>query len=88
MITKSKEVDEYISNQPHETQRGLEEPRSLFWQAAPNVTKLMNNSIPAFALAEGGKRDWQIMIAGYKKAIGFYPHPTAVEAHGAKARFS
>jgi len=79
-VSKSKEVDEYISNQPPETQRALEELRSVIWQAAPNATELMNYNIPAFALVAGGKRDQQIMIAGYKKHVGFYPHPTAIEA--------
>jgi hypothetical protein len=27
---------------------------------------------------EGGKREEQIMIAGYKKHIGFYPHPITI----------
>ena len=40
---------------------------------------MMNYNIPAFALIEGGKRDQQIMIAGYKKHLGFYPHPSAIE---------
>jgi uncharacterized protein YdhG (YjbR/CyaY superfamily) len=79
-VSKSKEVDEYIANQPPETQRALKELRSLIWQAAPNVTELINYRIPAFALVEGGKRDQQIMIAGYKKHVGFYPHPATIEA--------
>ena len=54
--------------------------RSLIWQAAPQVTELINYQIPAFALVEGGKRDQQVMIAGHKKHVGFYPHPTAIEA--------
>jgi uncharacterized protein YdhG (YjbR/CyaY superfamily) len=78
--SRSKEVDEYISNQPPETRRALEELRSLIWQAAPNVIELINYRIPAFALVEGGRRDQQIMIAGYKKHVGFYPHPSAIEA--------
>jgi uncharacterized protein YdhG (YjbR/CyaY superfamily) len=77
---RSKEVDAYISVQPPETQRALEELRSCIWLAAPNVTELMNYNIPAFALVEGGKRDQQVMIAGYAKHIGFYPHPDVIEA--------
>ncbi len=82
--SRSKEVDEYIANQPPETRRALEELRSLIWQAVPNVTELMNYNIPAFALVEGGKRDQQIMIAGYKKHVGFYPHPIVIEAFSAE----
>lgn len=76
----SKEVDAYISAQPLETRRALEELRSYIWQAAPMVTELMNYNIPAFALVKGGKRDQQIMMAGYPKHIGFYPHPDVIEA--------
>jgi uncharacterized protein YdhG (YjbR/CyaY superfamily) len=28
---------------------------------------------------ENGKREQQIMIAAYKKHVGFYPHPTTIE---------
>jgi uncharacterized protein YdhG (YjbR/CyaY superfamily) len=40
----------------------------------------MNYSIPAFALVVGGKRDKQIMIAGYPKHVGFYPGPAVIDA--------
>ena len=77
---RSKEVDAYIAAQSPETQRALEELRSYIWQAAPNVSELLNYNIPAFALVEGGKRDQQVMIAGYPKHVGFYPHPDVIEA--------
>ncbi len=54
-VSQSREVDEYISNQPPETQRALQELRSYIRQAAPNVTELINYKIPAFALVEGEK---------------------------------
>jgi len=78
--SRSKEVDTYISNQPPETKRALEELRSYIWQAAPGVSELMNYNIPAFTLVKGGKRDKQIMIAGYPKHVGFYPHPDTIDA--------
>lgn len=77
--SKSTEVDEYISKQPLDTQRALKELRSLIWESSPYVSELMNYNIPAFALVEGGKREQQIMIAGYKKHVGFYPHPDVIE---------
>jgi uncharacterized protein YdhG (YjbR/CyaY superfamily) len=76
---KSREVDEYITNQPPETRQALELLRACIRQAAPHVTELMNYNIPAFALVEGGKREQQIMIAGYDKHVGFYPHPAVIE---------
>ena len=83
-VSKSKDVDKYISNQPFETQRALNELRSCIWQAAPNAEELINYNIPAFALVKGGKRDQQIMIAGYQKHVGFYPHPSVIEAFAEK----
>lgn len=76
----SKQVDAYIAAQPSDTQRALEELRSYIWLAAPQVSELMNYNIPAFALVKGGKRDQQIMIAGYPKHVGLYPHPDVIEA--------
>jgi uncharacterized protein YdhG (YjbR/CyaY superfamily) len=79
-VDRSKQVDAYIAAQPLETQRALKELRSCIWQAAPGVSELMSYNIPAFALAKGGKRDKQIMIAGYPKHVGFYPHPDVIDA--------
>ena len=79
-VNRSKEVDTYIATQPPETQRALEELRSCIHQAAPGVSELMNYNMPAFALVNGGKRDKQIMIAGYPKHVGFYPHPDTIDA--------
>lgn len=76
----SPEVDAYIAAQPRDTQRALESLRSYIRIAAPMAAELMNYGIPAFALVEGGKRDQQIMIAGYAKHVGFYPHPDVIEA--------
>ncbi|MEM1272097.1 MAG: DUF1801 domain-containing protein [Bacteroidota bacterium] len=77
---RSADVDAYIAAQPLAVRPALEEVRALIWQAAPHVTELINYDIPAFALVEGGKRDKQIMIAGYPKHIGFYPHPDVIAA--------
>lgn len=77
---RSKEVDAYIDEQPPEVQRALQELRACIRKAAPAATELVNYDIPAFALVEGGKRDQQIMIAGYPKHVGFYPHPDVIAA--------
>lgn len=79
-VHKSKEVDAYIATQPPEAQRALEELRSCIWKAAPGISELMNYGIPAFALVDGGKRDEQIMIAGYARHVGFYPSPDVIDA--------
>jgi uncharacterized protein YdhG (YjbR/CyaY superfamily) len=40
----------------------------------------MNYNIPAFALVAEGKRDKQIMIAGYAAHVGFYPGADVIAA--------
>lgn len=77
---RSKDVDAYIASQPAATQRALKELRSCIWKAAPGVAELLNYDIPAFALVEDGKRDKQIMIAGYAQHVGFYPGPDVIDA--------
>lgn len=79
-MNTSKAVDAYIAAQPPATRRGLEELRSCIWKAAPDVCEMMNYNIPAFALVKGGKRDKQIMIAGYAQHVGFYPGPDVIDA--------
>lgn len=72
-------VDDYIKEQPESTQRALEEIRMFIYEAVPEAIELFNYNIPAYALVKGGKRDQQVMIAGYKNHIGFYPDPTVME---------
>jgi uncharacterized protein YdhG (YjbR/CyaY superfamily) len=79
-LTRSKEVDAYISAQAPEVRQALEELRDCIRQAAPDAAELMNYNIPAFALVEGGKRDQQVMIAGYAGHVGFYPSPEVIAA--------
>jgi uncharacterized protein YdhG (YjbR/CyaY superfamily) len=76
----SPEVDAYLAGQPDKTRRALDQLRALIREAAPGVTELMNYRIPAFALVPGGKRDAQIMIAGYAGHVGFYPSPEVIES--------
>ena len=40
--------------------------------ARTEAIELINYDILAYALVKGGKRDKQIMIAGYKNFVGFY----------------
>lgn len=76
----SGEVGAYIAAQPPETRRALEQLRSYVREAVPDATELINYGIPAFALVKGGARDQQVMIAGYPRHVGFYPHPDVIKA--------
>jgi uncharacterized protein YdhG (YjbR/CyaY superfamily) len=75
---------EYLQEQPAETQSALEQLRACILEAVPDAEECINYNIPAFALIPGGKRDQQIMIAGFKKHVGLYPHPTTMEHFSAE----
>ena len=76
---KFKSAEAYFDAQPEKTKEVLLELKECILKAVPNATELLNYNIPAYALIEGGKREQQIMIAGYKKHVGLYPHPTTME---------
>jgi uncharacterized protein YdhG (YjbR/CyaY superfamily) len=71
-------IDDYIASQPDQVQNVLQELRSIIREAAPDATEVLNYKVPAFTLVPGGKRDQQIMMAGYAKFVGFYPFPTTL----------
>jgi uncharacterized protein YdhG (YjbR/CyaY superfamily) len=77
---KSEAVWEYFVTCPEAAQNALLILADVILAVAPNATLLMNYGIPAFALVPDGKRDQQIMIAGFAKHVGLYPHPE-VMAH-------
>lgn len=72
-------IDDYIASQPEATQQILKELRSIIKEAAPDAVEMLNYKVPSFTLVPGGKRDQQIMMAGYAKFVGFYPFPTTME---------
>ncbi len=74
-----KTAEEYFKSQPENTRKVLLELKECILKAAPNATELLNYNIPAYAIIEDGTRVEQIMIAGYKKHVGLYPHPTTME---------
>ena len=78
-MNKFTSVQEYFDAQAEQTRKRLLELKECILKAAPHATELFNYNIPAYALVEGGKREQQIMIAGYKKHVGLYPHPTTME---------
>lgn len=72
-------VEEYRNDQPDQTKTALLQLKELILEVEPNATELLNYNIPAYALIKNGKREQQIMIAGYKNHVGLYPHPTTME---------
>ncbi len=78
-MPKFKTIDEYISCQPREHAALLQDLRDAILEAVPDAAETFNYGVPAFALVENGKRDQQIMIAGFKNHDGMYPHPTVIK---------
>jgi uncharacterized protein YdhG (YjbR/CyaY superfamily) len=71
-------VDNYIEAQPVATRAVLFQLKECILEAVPEAEEIFNYGIPAFALKKGGTREQQIMMAGYKNHVGFYPHPTTM----------
>jgi uncharacterized protein YdhG (YjbR/CyaY superfamily) len=69
-------IDEYISAFPVETQRVLEELRTLIKASAPDATETISYAIPTFDL--NGKH--LLHFAGYAKHVGLYPAPSGLSA--------
>lgn len=76
-------IDAYLRAQPDPVRRALEETIACILKAAPEATVMLNYGIPAFALVPGGKRDQQVMVAGYANHVGFYPHPSTMQHYWA-----
>lgn len=72
-------IDDYIASQPKDAQLFLLELRAIIKEAVPDAVEVLNYKVPSFVLVSGGKRDQQIMMAGYAKFVGFYPFPTTME---------
>ena len=77
-MKKNHMVEEYFNAQPAPAREALLELRKCILEVAPDATEMMNYNIPAYALVKGGKREQQIMIAGYKNHVGLYPHPAVM----------
>jgi uncharacterized protein YdhG (YjbR/CyaY superfamily) len=76
---KFNSIDEYLAHQSEAARKKLFELRELIHEVVPDTEELMNYNIPAFTLIKCGKRDHQVMIAGYKTHVGFYPHPDTIK---------
>ncbi|RMG55846.1 MAG: DUF1801 domain-containing protein [Bacteroidetes bacterium] len=71
-------VEAYWAAQPSQTLPRLLELRAFILEVAPQAEERINYNIPAYALVPGGKRDQQILIAGYARHVGFYPSPAVI----------
>lgn len=72
-------VEDYFDSQAEEVRIRLIEIRNSIFKLHPDAEELFNYNIPSYTLKKGGKREEQIMMAGYTKHIGFYPHPKTID---------
>lgn len=74
-MTKSKDIDRYISTFPKGTQKILKQVRATIKKTAPNAEETINYGIPTFTLNGN-----LVHFAGFKNHIGFYPAPSGIKA--------
>ena len=76
MITpKPKDLDEYITRFPPDTQEILKQIRTTIKKIVPDAEETISYGIPTFNL----NGTYLIYFAAYKKHIGFYPVPSRIE---------
>ena len=79
MITpKPKDIDEYIVRCPGDTQEILKQIRTAIKKVVPDAEETISYGIPTFNL----NGTYLIYFAAYKKHIGIYPVPSAIEEIG------
>jgi len=79
-------VDDYIAHQPEQVQHILVALRAIILETAPEAIEMTNSKVPSYTLVPDGKKDVQIMMAGYAKYVSFYPFPTTMAAFSDKLR--
>lgn len=73
-MANPKDIDEYIARFPEQVQLILEKVRNTIREAAPDAEETIAYQIPTFRLNGN-----LVHFAAYKKHIGFYPTPAAIE---------
>ncbi len=74
-MKKPKDVDEYISWFPAETQKLLKQIRAIIRKAAPKAEEVISYNMPAYKL-----NGMLAFFAAYPRHIGFYPIPSGLAA--------
>lgn len=69
-----KTIDEYIADFPNDVQDILEKIRAIIRETAPDAQETINYGIPTFTLHGN-----LVHFAAFKRHIGFYPTPSAME---------
>jgi uncharacterized protein YdhG (YjbR/CyaY superfamily) len=70
-----RDIDEYIASFPGDVQERLQRIRRLIHETAPEAREAMSYGVPAFKLKGN-----LVAFAAFKRHIGLYPEPSAIEA--------
>jgi uncharacterized protein YdhG (YjbR/CyaY superfamily) len=73
-ITKSANVDDYISTFPKEIQKLLKQLRAVIKKSAPGAEEYIGYGMPAYKF-----HGPLVYFNAYKSHIGFYPAPRGIE---------
>ena len=75
MRVQSADIDGYIAGSSSDTRQQLEQIRSLVLEIAPDAVESVSYAMPTFKL------NGRVLIYGaaFKKHIGLYPAPIALE---------
>lgn len=73
-MKKTQTVDQYVALQPTEVQKILQKIRQVIKQSAPNAEEVISYGIPTYKLNGN-----LVHFGAFKKHIGFYPSPQAIE---------
>lgn len=79
-MEKNNVFDTYLESQSEEGKQMLIHLRTIFHNTIPGIKESMSYGVPAFDLKPNAKMKDKIMIAGFKKHVGLYPHPDTIEA--------
>ena len=71
---------DYVADQHQRAKEMLYELKDIIHQVVPDTEESMGYGVPAYSLRKDAKLNEKIMIAGYKKHVGLYPHPDTIEA--------
>lgn len=72
---KFNNINEYIAGFPEDTQKILEQLRTIIRETAPNAEEVISYRMPAFK-----QNEVLVYFAGYKNHIGFYPTSSGIKA--------
>ena len=73
-MNKPASTDAYIATFPEDTQRVLQEIRTVIRKAAPEAEEVISYGMPAYKL-----NGMLVFFAAHDKHIGFYPTPSGIE---------